>query len=249
MRKYQVSFIWSGFGVSTGRKREGKNMGKFLWILWGLAFLMAGCEERDFHLKIVYQQVHGLRKGDRVLFEENHVGNVEQVSYAANGAYEVTVALKPDFQNAATNATAFHIIPDPQAPEQQAIEMVLMQSGGVRLKQGETVKGAVKPPTPPSEVWTELERGMEDLKKGFEKFAKELGKIPESEELKKLQKEMDHLSEDLKKSGREARAKIQKEILPRLKKEMEKLRMWLRELGREKELKPLEIQMEKLRRI
>jgi len=38
-------------------------------------------------------------------------------------------------------------------------------------------------------------------------------------------------------------------IISAAEKEMEKLRMWLRELGREKELKPLEIQMEKLRRI
>jgi len=224
-------------------------MGKVLWVLWGFAFLMAGCEERDFHLKILHEKVHGLSKGKRVILEENQVGDVHQVFYGANGSYEVTVALKAAFQNAATRCTVFYNMRDPQASGQKALEMGLMRSGGVRLKQGETANGAVKTPTPPGQVWTEVDRGVEDLKKRFEKFAEELGKIPESEELRKLRKELDHLSEDLKKWGKEAGEKIEKEILPRLKEEMEKLRKWLRELGREEESKPLEIQMENLRRI
>ena len=53
----------------------------------------------------------------------------------------------------------------------------------------------------------------------------------------------------MKKAGSAFREKIQKELLPRLQKEIEKLKERLRKFGREKEVEPLEVKMEELRKI
>ena len=52
----------------------------------------------------------------------------------------------------------------------------------------------------------------------------------------------------MKACGEEVKRKIQEELLPRIREEMEKLRERLRELGREDEMKPLEIEMENMKK-
>jgi hypothetical protein len=57
------------------------------------------------------------------------------------------------------------------------------------------------------------------------------------------------LAEEMKRSGQSVRKKIKEEFFPQLKKEMEKLRKRLHEFGREDEMKPLEIELEKIQKI
>ena len=71
----------------------------------------------------------------------------------------------------------------------------------------------------------------------------------ENEELKKLENELKRLAEEMKQSEQAVRKKIKEELFPQLKKEMEKLRKRLQEFGRENEMKPLEIEMEKIQKI
>ena len=218
-------------------------------ILLLLTLVFVGCKESGLNLKIRYDQIQGLKEGDRVIFEQTHIGRVASVFYSEDGYYVVEVAIKKDFANAATEHSRFLITPDPLNENEKAIEIIQTPRGGTPLTDGATVIGTERSSERVKQPWDNFGKTLDDLKKQFEEFAEDLRKIPESEEFKKLQKELERLLEQMKKSGDAAREKIQKELLPRLKREMEELREKLEKLGREKEVEPLEVQMEKLRKI
>lgn len=226
-----------------------QTMLKRILILLMLPLVFWGCKKTDVNIKVRCDQIQGLREGDRVIFEQNRIGDVTGVFYSVDGHYMVDLAIKKDFANAATEYSKFFIIGDPQNNGRKAIEMIQTQTGGSPLKNGVTVEGSTKSSAAFSRMGDDFEKGLEDLKEHFERFFEELRGVPESQEFKKLEKELERLAEEMKRSGKSAQEKIQKELLPRLKQEIEKLRKQLRKFGREKELDPLETQMEKIREI
>jgi paraquat-inducible protein B len=222
-------------------------MDKRILILFLLAMSFIGCKETGLNLKIRYSQIHNLKEGDRVIFEQNHIGQVADVFYAEDGYYMVDVAIMKNFANAATEHSKFFITSDPLNQGKKAIEITQTSKGGTPLSNGATVIGSARSSAQFNQMLGDFGKALEDLQKQFEEFLDDLRKIPESEEFKKLEKELDDLLEDMKNSGKEAREKIQKEVLPKLKRELEELRERLRKLGREEEIQPLEVQMEKIR--
>ena len=214
-----------------------------------VAFVFLGCKETGLNLKVRYDQIQGLYEGDRVIFEQNHVGQVAGIFYSEEGYYLVDLVIRKDFANAATKDSKFIITRDPEKEGKKAVEIIQNPRGGAPLTEGETVIGTTKDLPRANERWGDFGKTLDDLKKQLEEFADDLRKIPESDEFKKMEKELGRLLEEMKKSGDATREKIEKEILPRIKREMEKLKERLRRLGREEEVKPLEVQMEKLRKL
>ncbi len=208
--------------------------------------VLLGCRESALHIKIQYDQIQGLKKGDRVIFEENHIGEVTGVFYSAEGYYLVDTAIQREFANAVTEHSKFFIVADPQDMRTRAIEMTLTQTGGSRLQNDAVVQGSSKTSEAFSQMKDNLEEGFSDLKEQFEQFFQDLRKVPESKEFKELEEELERLGEEMARAGKSGREKIQKELLPRLKQEMERLREKLRNLGREEELEPLETKVEEL---
>jgi len=221
---------------------------KFLMLLL-VSLVFLGCEETGLNLKVRYDQIQGLNEGDRVIFEQNHVGEVAGIFYSEEGYYLVNVVIRKDFVNAATDHSKFLITWDPEKEGKRAIEITQNPRGGTLLTEGATVIGTTRASPRSNQLWGDFGKTLDDLKKQLEEFADDLRKIPESEEFKELQKELERLLEEMKKSGDAAREKIEKEVLPRIKRELEKLKERLRRLDREEEVKPLEVQMEKLRKL
>jgi len=224
-------------------------MGKKILMLLLVSLAFLGCKETGLNLKIRYDQIQGLNEGDRVIFEQNHVGQVAGIFYSEEGYYVVDVVIRKDFENAATDHSKFLITWDPEKEGRRAIEITQNPRGGTPLTDGATVIGTTRASPRSNQLWGDFGKTLDDLRKQLEEFADDLSKIPESEEFKKLQKELERLLEEMKKSGNAAREKIEKEVLPRIKRELEKLKETLRRLGREEEVKPLEVQMEKLRKL
>jgi len=218
---------------------------KFL-MLFLVASVFLGCKETGLNLKVRYDQIQGLNEGDRVIFEQNHIGQVAGIFYSEEGYYLVDVVIRKDFANAATEHSKFLITWDPEKEGKKAIEITQSPRGGTLLTDGATVIGTTRASPRSNQLWGDFGKTLDDLRKQLEKFSDDLRKIPESEEFKKLQKELERLLEEMKESGDAAREKIEKEVLPRIKRELEKLKETLRRLGREEEVKPLEVQMEKL---
>ncbi|MEA1946304.1 MAG: MlaD family protein [Thermodesulfobacteriota bacterium] len=218
-------------------------------VLLILPFVFFACKENSLNLKIRFNQVQGLKQGNRVIFGQNHIGTVKNLLYSDEEFFIVDIAIKKDFADDATEHSRFFIITDSQHKENKAVEMIQIRDGGTLLKNNATIEGSTETSILFQKLFGGIENGLKDLEKQFEQFSKDLKNIPETEEFKKLENELQRLAEEMKRSGQAVRQKIKEELLPQLKKEMEKLRKRLYEFGREDEMKPLEIEMEKIQKI
>lgn len=224
-------------------------MRKKIIILLILFAALFACKENLFNVKIKFDQIYGLQKGDRVIFQQNHVGTVTDVFYSKDGYYTVGIVIKKDFVDAATEHSRFFIISDPRDRNKMAVEITQARKDGSPLINNSVVEGSSKTSAFVDQILNELLDGFGGLKKQFEHFSDELKSIPESEEFKTLEEELKRLGEEMGRSGEAVREKIQKEVLPQLKEELEELRELLRQFGREDELEPIEIEMRKMTEI
>jgi hypothetical protein len=223
-------------------------MSKRIWLAMLLVLAISGCMSRELSIGITFDQINGLKKGDRVLFEGNHIGKVSGISYQKEAAYRLEVTIAKDFRAAVTEHSNFIIISDPHPDHQKALEMIRIKEGGLPLEDGVTIKGSTRTTVLMDQMKRKLDHMVDGLKEQFHNFSEQLRKIPEKEEFKKLEQEMARLADEMKDLGQAARDKIQKEIIPRLKRDLERLKKRLKELGREQEIEPLETQMEKLKK-
>jgi len=211
--------------------------------------LIAGCFSSDLCIEIRFDQIDGLRAEARVLFEKNTIGQVTDVSYEKDGTYRVDVTIQDDFKNAVTDASRFFVVDDPSELGAKAIEMTQVNREGNPLKDGVVVKGVTRLSALMERMEDNMSRTVEDLKKRFNAFSKELKEAPRDEDIKKLQKDLNQLLDEMKRSGAAFRDKVQKDLVPRLQEEIDKLREKLREQGREKEAEPLQTKMDEMRNI
>lgn len=216
----------------------------------GLLFLgLMACKTGSVHINVTYERLHGLQLADRVLFQENVAGSVNNIQYAAGGTYTLELKIVNGFTNAVTEYSQFHIIDDPNRDGHKAVEIRLTQSGGKLLANGATVPGMAPPEMLTDRLRKDLEAGFDFIISQIEKFNRDVQKIPDSEAYQELKKSMEALADDIRRAEKEAREKVKKEWLPRIERQLDELRKQLQQLGREKELSPLEERVERIRRI
>jgi len=215
-------------------------MYKKLVVLLILSFIFFGFKAADLNLTIRFNKIDGIKKSDRVLFEQNHIGDITRVFYTEDGRFLIDVTIKKTFTNVATRHSKFFITTDPQNEGKKAIVILQTKDGGEPLKEGAVIDGSSEYSALLGLMMDDLGTMLEDLKKQFEKIPDKIRKIPESEEYKKLKKKLERLSEEIKQAEKSAREKIQKDILPQLKQELEDLKERLRKFQKE-ESKPLKV--------
>lgn len=221
-------------------------MKKINVVLMLAVFLFFACEEKGLNLTIRFDQIQGLQADDRVVFENNHVGQVIRVFYSNDGVYIVDLKIREDFANAATEHSRFYIIEDPQAVEKKAVEMIQLHKGGTPLANGSSVEGSTRSSAMFQKMLEDFDEQTGKLGKQFRKFFEDLSKLPESEEVKQLQKDLEELGREMEQAGKATRDKIQNDIVPMIKEELERLKKRLEKFGREEEVEPLEKQLEEL---
>jgi hypothetical protein len=126
-----------------------------------------GCKESGLDVTIKYDQIQGLQEGDRVIFEQNYIGEVTRISYSEDGYYTVDVEIRTAFANAGTEHSKFFITDDPKNKGRKAIEIIQARKGGLPLEEGATVEGSSKTSAVFSPTGESLEKKFEDIKKGF----------------------------------------------------------------------------------
>ena len=208
-----------------------------------------GCFSNDLNVKIRFDQINGLKSGEKVLFEENEIGQVTDIFYEKEGTYLVDVTIRSDFRNAVTDHSRFCIVDDPVDPLRRAVEMIALKRKGRPLEDGAVVWGDTRLGVLIEKTEDDVSKAMGDLKERLGRFSEDMKEVPENEEIKRLQKDMDLLLEEMKRSGAAFRDKVQKDIVPQIQKQIEDLKKRLRDLGREKEAEPLETRMDQMRRI
>ena len=221
---------------------------KKIFILLTMSFAIPGCYSGDLNLKIRFAQTEGLKADDRIIFEKNGIGKVEAISYSERGDYIADVKIDKGFTKAVSEHSRFFIINDP-AEKGKAVEMIKVREGGTPLEKGSIIEGSTRFALLLSLMEEDFGKAMSELSHKINKLSDEIKQIPESREIKKFENYLNQLKEKMQKDGKEFREKIQKELLPWLEKEIEKLKQRLRKFGREKEVEPLEVKMEELRKI
>jgi len=224
-------------------------MFKKIFPLLIISSVMLGCYNKDLNFKIRFAQPEGLRADDRIIFEKNQIGKVDAISYSERGDYIADVKIDKGFIKAVTEHSRFFIINDPSEKGRKAIEMVKVAEGGAPLVKGAMIEGSTRFAFLMGQMEENFGKAMSELGRKINELSDEIKQIPESEEIKKLEHYLNQLKEKMKKAGSAFREKIQKELLPRLQKEIEKLKKRLRKFGREKEVEPLEVKMEEIRKI
>ena len=222
---------------------------KKLLILMIVSIIGFGCEAENLNLTIKFDHIDGLKANDGVIFEENQIGRVDNVTYTKEGDYLVDVMIYKTYMNAATEHARFFIVSDPQNSEQRVVEMIQILKGGKPLQNNSVLEGSSQSSAIIERLGKDLTKGMDSIRKEFDEFSEELKKISDSEAYKKLEDELNNLYDQMKQSGKEVNETIQKEILPRLEEELENLKKRFHEKGQEDELKPLEIKMEEIENI
>ena len=239
-----------GKDTNTSIKNESRGyMLKKLLILMIVSIIGLGCEAENLNLTIKFDHIDGLKANDGVIFEENQIGRVDNVTYTKEGNYLVDVMIYKTYMNAATEHARFFIVSDPQNSKQRVVEMIQILKGGKPLQNNSVLEGSSRSSAIIERLGKDLTKGMESFRKEFNEFSEELKKIPDSEAYKKLEDELNNLYDQMKQSGKEVNETIQKEILPRLEEELENLKKRFHEKGQGDELKPLEIKMEEIKNI
>ena len=129
--------------------------------------VILGCYSKDFELKIRFAQVEGLKAGDRIIFEQNHIGKVGNISYSKDGNYTVGVEIKKDFKNAVTEHSRFFITKDPSNKSNKVIEMVKMKKAGLPLQDGTIVDGSTRLSTLLNKMEDDFSRIISEIKSNF----------------------------------------------------------------------------------
>jgi paraquat-inducible protein B len=222
---------------------------KKLLILMTVSIIGLGCEAENLNLTIKFDHIDGLKANDGVIFEENQIGRVDNVTYTKEGDYLVDVMIYKTYMNAATEHARFFIVSDPQNSEQRVVEMIQILKGGKPLQNNSVLEGSSQSSAIIERLGKDLTKGMESFRKEFNEFSEELKNIPDSQAYKKLEDELNNLYDQMKQSGKDVKETIQKEILPRLEEELENLKKRFHEKGQGDELKPLEIKMEEIKNI
>ena len=218
-------------------------------LLLMILFVIMGCYSRDLNLKIRFSQTEGLRADDRIIFEKNQIGKVDAVSYSEKGDYIVDVKIDKGFTKAVTEYSRFFIMNDPLEKGRKAIEMIKVAEGGAPIKKGTIITGTTRFALLLGKMEDDFDNALSELAGKFNELGDGVKQIPEAVEIKKFEHYLNKLKEQMKNAGSAFQEKIQNELLPWLQEEIEKLKERLRKLDREKEVEPLEVKMEELRKI
>ena len=111
------------------------------WINLGFTILilvaiLAACRSDGITLNVTYDHLTGLAPQDRVLSGSDRAGTVKSVGFLKDGTHVVGLKIDKAFESAATDASVFFVVDDPERPGSKAIVIRTQQSGGAPLVDG-----------------------------------------------------------------------------------------------------------------
>lgn len=187
---------------------------------------LAGCGDRNLHLKVHYRNAEGLNPGAPVVFNNRPIGSVVAVDADPKGGYVVSIAVADKFAASATVASRFYLADLDMASGTKRIEIEQSTPGGHVLADGSVVEGAERITSliPFGEIFRQFSEGLRGMREKAEQFQKDMQKLPNSEEGKRLQQEWQRLTEEIEKAQSQTEQSVKKNLLPKLEAEMERLR-------------------------
>ncbi len=133
-----------------------------------LMLLLSGCSGVKYNL--LFPSIDGLKKGGKVLFEENSIGLVNKIVYTEQGEYLVSISVDDAFAAAMTEYSRFEIVYSSTDNSEKIIVMTQEEKGGIPLEKESTIKAVEPSPFSSLKKMTPMLKKMES---GFDDFIKE----------------------------------------------------------------------------
>jgi elongation factor P hydroxylase len=200
------------------------------------ALVFFGCMETTHDFKIRFDDINGLREGDKVFFKESAIGDVEDVEYTDKGIFLVSVSIKEQYASTATDVCEFYVDEEPPKSDQKIIRVVQLGEGGNQLKEGAVVDGNTKYSVFYSQFAFRLGQRINILESGINEFLRELKGLSENKQIKVIERQLDKITGDLSNMSIEMKNTLEQEVMPFLKKKIEELRKSLKKAGEEEKL-------------
>ena len=204
---------------------------------------IAGCMDGALDFQIQFDNVHGLKQGDPVVFEEAVIGTIEEIDYTDSGVFMVSVAIQKEFANAATDDSKFYIDFHPQDRDRKAIEVVQLEKGGNPIEENAVVEGHMKYAVLYEQFTYELGKNIAILGSGINEFFRAFQGFSDAEKIREIEKQLDAIIADLGNMSDEMKRKFEKEIIPLLKEKIEALRKSLEKIDKGEDLNRIDRKM------
>jgi ABC-type transporter Mla subunit MlaD len=175
-----------------------KNIIVFLLLLFSSATLIS-CDFGDLTLTVQFNEIGTLATGDRILYHNEYIGDVEKISRTEEGHYLVELDIDSDHKKKLTVYSIFYIDNDPDRPNRNAVFTEQSKPGGIQLTDNSVVVGLDHPPN--------LRHMLEDLKHKTEELANEL-----AEKIGRARQSYEEQSTELVRQLEEALAEIERKL-------------------------------------
>ena len=215
-----------------------------LFLILTTVMVPIGCSETNHDIRIRFNDIQGLRKGDQVYFDKSVIGNVNEIEYTDSGNYLVSVSVKKQFSSAITDTSKFYIDTEHQKKQQKVVRVVQLEKGGNKIEEDTIIQGHTKYSVIYDQFAHQFNKNINILESGINEFLRELKGFSENEQIEEIERQLNEIIADLGSMSIEMKNKLEKEILPLLKKKIEELRKSLGETGEEEEFEKIDEKIE-----
>ncbi len=160
---------------------------------------LLSCGLRDLSLLVQFNEIHSLKAGDRILFQNQSIGKVSKISRTDQGHYLVKLDIEADQKKQLTVYSIFYIDKDPEHPNREAVFTEQTKPDGTPLTDNSVIVGQENPPV--------LRHMLEDLNRKTEELA---GKL--AEKLAQARQSYEGQSKELTRQVENALAEIDRQL-------------------------------------
>jgi len=208
------------------------------------ALVLIGCVWTTHNFKIRFNDIQGLRKNDRVFFDQTAIGEVTGIEYTDKGNSLVSVAVEDQFASLPKDSSTFYIDSNPETEERKAIRITQIKDGGNIIEKDAIVEGQSKYVSIFDQLVNKFRKDVHILEFEINEFIKGLQNLSESEQIKQIERQLDKILAEIENLSVEMKHKLEIEILPRIKEQLEDLRRRLEKIGKEEKLKHVDKKLE-----
>ncbi len=218
------------------------------FLLLALLGTLTACDLGDLRLIAKFSRISDLKSGDRIIYQNRYIGDVEQITRSGQDHYLVELDINSDHKKNLTVYSTFYIDNDPDYPSRKAVFTEQKISGGILLVDDSVVTGSEHPPflrnmlddfrrktkelsaELTDKLYLQLTNSLAEIERKLQQLEKAIRTAPDSNEAMELKRNLDKLLTDLETTMEQVKIMIGVDLFNILKDSLTELRWRLEEL-------------------
>jgi ABC-type transporter Mla subunit MlaD len=219
-------------------------------LLLALLGTLTACDFGDLRLFAKFSRISDLKSGDRIIYQNRYIGDVEQITRSSQGHYLVELDINSDHKKNLTVYSIFYIDNDLDDPSRKAVFTEQKRSGGILLVDDSIVTGSEHPPflrnmlddlrrkgkelsaELADKLYLQLKNSLAEIERKLQQLEKAIQTAPDSNEARELKRTLDELVTDLETTMAQVKIMIGVDLFNILKDYLTDLRRRLEEFDR-----------------